>query len=67
MLIIDVCDSDRRKEEPGKSYLDQPVQERLKVVSDFLQGESHSLVMEGGGLFSPTDTWLIVLLLCFSR
>ncbi|CAB1349251.1 unnamed protein product [Coregonus sp. 'balchen'] len=28
-----------RKEEPPQSYLDQHVQERLKVVSDFLQGD----------------------------
>ncbi|XP_070982841.1 nuclear mitotic apparatus protein 1-like [Oncorhynchus clarkii lewisi] len=40
-----------RKEEPGKSYLDQPVQERLKVVSDFLQGDCRCST-ERGALIS---------------
>ncbi|XP_036817427.1 nuclear mitotic apparatus protein 1 isoform X2 [Oncorhynchus mykiss] len=40
-----------RKEEPAKSYLDQPVQERLKVVSDFLQGDCRCST-ERGALIS---------------
>nr|XP_029537306.1 nuclear mitotic apparatus protein 1-like isoform X3 [Oncorhynchus nerka] len=40
-----------RKEEPAKSYLDQHVQERLKVVSDFLQGDCRCST-ERGALIS---------------
>ncbi|XP_042153555.1 nuclear mitotic apparatus protein 1 isoform X1 [Oncorhynchus tshawytscha] len=40
-----------RKEEPAKSYLDQPIQERLKVVSDFLQGDCRCST-ERGALIS---------------
>ncbi|XP_052358366.1 nuclear mitotic apparatus protein 1 isoform X2 [Oncorhynchus keta] len=39
------------KEEPAKSYLDQHVQERLKVVSDFLQGDCRCST-ERGALIS---------------
>ncbi|XP_014070762.1 nuclear mitotic apparatus protein 1 isoform X10 [Salmo salar] len=40
-----------RKEEPANSYLDQHVQERLKVVSDFLQGDCRCST-ERGALIS---------------
>ncbi|XP_031651264.1 nuclear mitotic apparatus protein 1 isoform X5 [Oncorhynchus kisutch] len=40
-----------RKEEPAKFYLDQPIQERLKVVSDFLQGDCRCST-ERGALIS---------------